>query len=534
MARVKTNNLFAIQLKGLKLLFITLLSVSPLLSYSQKKLEIIHAGSLRFDESLGNGAKRLIKDVEMKHEDVLMFCDSAYFYSDNTLEAFSRVHIQQNDTIHIYGDHLKYNGNDKKAIITGNVVVHKGNMQLFTNMLNYDLSSSVGYYTDKGRIIDKENVLTSQQGYLYSITNDLYFKQDVVLTHQAKEEKKPGFVINCDTMRYSTSTKITYFYGPTTIKSDNSLIYCEDGWYNTNNELSRFSKNSYIIKDKQKMFGDTVFYNGEKNIGEAFTNVQIIDTAEHTIIKGDYAIHYESRDLSIITGNALLIKIFETDTLFLHADTLKAFGENQKQKTENRKHKRVETEKADTNHLLFAYHKVKFFKSDLQGKCDSMVYSIKDSTMKLFGKPVFWSTENQLTADSAVIYTGNKTIKSLELKHNAFIASQKDSVHYNQIRGKKMHGFFKNNKLYLIKAKGNGQTIYYVEDGGQLTGVNRAECSNLDIYLEDQKINRIVFITKPDATLYPLEKIDVTEFRLKGFKWRMKERPLKSSDVFVW
>lgn len=329
----KTYKLFTLfQSTRLKPAFILVLVLSPLLSYSQKKLEIIHAGSLKFDESLGNGAKRLIGDVQFKHDDALMFCDSAYFYNDNSLEAFSNVHIQQNDTINLYGDHLRYTGNDKKAIITGNVIVIKGDMQLTTNALNYDLSTSVGFYIDFGRIINKDNELVSQQGYLYSKTNDLYFKKNVILTKKAKEAKKPEFTINCDTMRYNTASKITYFYGPTTIKSDSNLIYCEDGWYDTEKELARFSKNSYILTDEQKMVGDSVFYDGKNNIGKALKNVQIIDTSQNSIIKGDYAIHYELTDLSIVTENAVFIKMFDNDTLFLHADTLKAQGLSEKKR----------------------------------------------------------------------------------------------------------------------------------------------------------------------------------------------------------
>jgi len=560
-----------------------LLFVLPVATHAQKKLEILHAGSLVFDESLGNGAKRLIGDVQFKHDDVLMYCDSAYFYTDNSLEAFSNVHINQHDSVHLYGDHLKYTGNDKKAIITGNVIVHKGDMKLYTNEINYDMNSSIGYYVVSGRIVNKENELTSQQGHYYAKTNDLYFKNNVVLTHRTAGEKKSDFVINCDTMRYNSVSKITYFYGPTTIKSEENLIYCEDGWYNTEKELSRFSKNSYILTTEQKMYGDSVFYDGKQNIGRAFSNVQIIDTTQKTIIKGDYAIHYELTDLSIVTGNALFMKPFTNDTLFMHADTLKAKGVNttkkvevkkehkvqsaksvEKQETKNKekgkRKKQKETEvrsektedqkrtiadgqkktevsgkqKEEPNHLVFAYHKVKFFKKDFQGKCDSLYYSTNDSVMKMYGSPTFWSDENQLTADSAKIYTGSKSIKSIDLQSNAFVVSQKDSVHYNQVRGKDMRGYFKDNDLYLIKAVGNGQTIYYDEEDDELRAVNRADCTNIDIYLKDNKINRIVFINKPDATLFPIDDIDVRDFKLKGFIWRADQRPNKMADIFVW
>jgi lipopolysaccharide export system protein LptA len=538
----KTSNKKLIYTKEKSVLFLVLFAlITPLLSYSQstskikgKKVEIVHAGSLKFDKHLGNGAKRLIGDVQFKQENTLMFCDSAYFYENNSLEAFGHIHINQNDSINMYGDLLSYDGNTKKAVISKNVIVDKGDMHLTTEVLNYDMGTSVGYYTTPAKIVNKENVLTSDNGYYYAKNNDLNFKKNVVLTN-------PQFVINSDTMKYNTTSKITYFLGPTTIKSKENLIYCEDGWYDTKKDLSRFSKNSYILTKEQKMYGDSLYYNRKKGIGRAVKNVVVIDTAHKMDIKGDYAIHNEFTNVSIVTGNALLTQKYEKDTLYVHADTLKAIGGKSGERSGEKGEKKQETvpAKNDTvqtkkNQTLFAYHKVKFFKKDLQGKCDSLYYNLSDSTMRLFGMPTLWSEENQLTADSIKLLIGSKSIKSMDLKGNSFIVSQEDSLRFNQIRGKTMKGYFKDNNLYLVHVEGNGQTIYYAKDKQKLKAVNRADCSDLNIYLKDNKINNIVFINKPDATLYPLKQIDVKDLKLKDFSWRAKDRPLTMKDIFRW
>ncbi|MGQ0827007.1 MAG: OstA-like protein [Bacteroidota bacterium] len=529
MTKTGNKNLMLLKIRFFLFPVFYFLLFTPLFSYSQKKVEIINAGSLKFDKNLGKGAKRLIGNVQFKQENTLMFCDSAYFYDDNSLDAFGHVHIQQADSIHLYGDFLKYNGNTKKAILTKNVIVNKGDMQLATDILNYDMSTSVGYYTTSGRIINKENVLTSDHGYYFAKKNEINFKKNVVLTN-------PQFVINCDTMRYNTNSKITYFLGPTTIKSKENMIYCEDGWYDTHKDLSRFSKNSYILTQQQKMLGDSMYYDRKRGIGRAVKNVQVIDTTQNLNIKGDYAIHNEITGLSIVTGHALLTQMHEKDTLFLHADTLKALGRN-------RKHLGADSLRKDTinkQQRLFAYHKVKFFKKDMQGKCDSMFYITTDSVMKLYGKPILWSEQNQLTADSINIITGKKSLRSMELKGSSFIVSKQDTLRYDQIRGKYMKGFFKESKLYRVNVEGNGQTIYYAKEKNEKTkkeeikAVNRADCSDLNIYLKNNQIDHITFITKPDATLYPLDQIDTKELKLKDFTWRERERPLKMKDIFVW
>ena len=497
-------------------------------SYSQKekttkskRVEILNADVLEFDNTIGDGAKRLIGSVQFKHEDVLMFCDSAYFYKNNSLDAFGHVHIiQPEDSTNLYGDFLTYDGNTKKAVITQNVILDKKDMHLTTAVLNYNTVTHVSFYNTSGRIVNKENVLTSEQGYFFGKTNDLTFKKNVVLNN-------PQFVINCDTMRYNITSKITYFKGPTTIKSKENLIYCEDGWYDTKKDLSRFSKNSYILTEEQKMFGDSVFYDRNTGIGKAVHNIQIIDTIQHITITGDLAIHNEYTDLSIVTGTALLTQIAAKDTLYLHADTLKSAGGNIKTKTTIDKNTTPAFDPKDTLQVknnnnasvkrLFAYHHV-----------------TKDSTMRLYGMPVIWSETNQLTGDSMTLVVGNKSMHSIELFGTAFITSQEDSLRFNQVRGKYMKGFFKDNDLYRVNVEGNGQTIYYVKEDEKIKSVNRADCSDLHIYLSDNKMNRITFITRPDATLFPLEKVDLKDLKLKNFTWRIDQRPLAKKDIFIW
>jgi lipopolysaccharide export system protein LptA len=507
--------------------FFFMLFLFPSFLSAQKKVEILNANSLKSAQHIADGAKRLIGNVQFRQDDVLMFCDSAYFYSNNSLDAFGHVHIQQGDSLHLYGDLLKYNGNTKKAVLTRNVVINKGDMQLSTDALNYDVGSSVGYYLTPARIVNRENVLTSDQGYYYSISNQLNFKNNVVLTN-------PQFVINCDTMKYNTVSRITYFLGPTTIKSKENLIYCEDGWYDTFLDQSRFSKNAYILTEQQKMYGDSLYYDRNKGIGRAVKNIQIIDTSQNITIQGDLAMYYEFRDLSVVMGNTLLMQTYEKDTLFLHADTLKALGDDPRNDGSGKQVSQDSLKSSKDRQDLFAYHHVKFYKSDLQGKCDSLTYITSDSVMKLYGSPSLWHEENQLTADSITVVTGAESLRFLELHGAAFIVSKEDSLHFNQVRGKYMKGFFRDNKLVRVNVEGNGQTIYYAKEEEKLKAVNRADCSDLHIYLKENRIDRITFVTKPEATLFPLDKISVKELKLKDFTWREKDRPRDRHSIFVW
>lgn len=129
----------------------------------------------------------------------------------------------------------------------------------------------------------------------------------------------------------------------------------------------------------------------------------------------------------------------------------------------------------------------------------------------------------------------NNQMSTMHLLSDAFISSQEDSLRYNQVKGREMTGYFTDNHLSRIKVEGNGQTVYYIRNGQkQLTGVNKADCSNMMIYVEDSKVKRIALINKPDATLFPIKELPPQELKLKNFMWYGEKRPLVKEDIFDW
>ena len=510
--------------------------------FAQTRIELLNANTLEFDKEKGD-AKRLLGNVSFKHDNAILYCDSAYLYPDNSLDAFSNVHIQQGDTLNLYGQVLNYNGNTKKALLNRDVRLIDKDIVLTSNVLNYDLNSNLANYAGNGKIVNKENTLTSEFGYYYAKTKDFYFKRNVVLVN-------PQYVVKCDTLKYNTLTKISYFLSPTTIVSKENTIYCENGWYDTQKNIAQFTKNARLSNPKQQLKGDSLYYNRNKGYGKAMRNIEIRDTAENIIITGDLGEYFEVEDNSIVTGKALLIQLYDKDSLFLHADLLRATTDSAlllakmpkapEIKSGKEKKKKESTTAAQANgflpakasRVLMAYHKVKFYKSDMQGKCDSLIFSYKDSTMQLYTDPVLWADKNQLTSDSITIHTYDGKMKSMDLKTNAFMTSQEDSLRFNQIRGKSMHGIFANNELRRINVNGNGQTIYYAKDKDAMIGVNKTDCSNMIILIKENKIDRITFITKPDATLFPIEELSPKDLLLRDFKWHGHLRPINRYAIF--
>ena len=473
-------------------------------------IELVNANTLEFDESLGADVRRLIGNVVFRHEETMMYCDSAYLYAEqNRLKAFGNIRINKGDTLNLTGNLLDYDGNTSYAQLFGNVRMSDARMILTTERLDYDLKTETAFYPSNGQIVDQENNLISQTGSYDSKAKMFSFREDVVLTN-------PRYVMRSDTLRYHTITKTAYFYGPTTITSNENFIYCERGWYNTAYETSIFFDNAYLQSKEQILSGDTLTYDRKNGIGKAFGNIEIRDTIQDLIINGNYSEYHEQRDWSVVTGETMLTMLFTKDSLFLHADTLEA-----------------SLDSAGIHRILNAYHQVKFFKSDLQGSCDSLVYTYSDSTARFFREPVLWSGENQLTAEHITMQQGHGEIQKINLYNDAFIISREDTLRYNQIKGKNMTGHFKENELYRIDVEGNGQTIYYAKNSKeQKIGVNRADSSDLIIFVKDKKVENISLLDAPTATLYPLNELKYSELILKGFKWLSDKRPASKEEIF--
>ncbi len=468
------------------------------------------ADDILYDKNIANGAYRLINHVVFRHRNTVMHCDSAYFYAaQNTLEAFENVYINQGDSVHIYGDYLHYDGNIRLAKIRKNVRLSSSTTRLTSQSVDYDLHNNIGYYIQHADILSGDNKLRSRLGHYYARQEMYLFRDSVVV-------ENPDYTIFSDTLKYSTATNTAFFIGPTRIISDSNNIYCERGWYNTETNISLLKKNARIENPNRVLTGDSLYYERETGYGEAYSNIRLVDKEQDVILEGNFARINEKTEAALLTDSALFIYITGNDSLYVHADTLRSEPDSTGKKE------------------FRLYYRVKMFKSNMQGKCDSMFYSSADSILRMFHEPALWSAENQLTAEYIEIWIRNKAVDQLHMKQTAFIVNQEDSVHFNQVKGKSMIGYFRNNDLYRINVYGNGQTIYFVKDKDDFIGVNKAESSDLVIFLENEKPEEIRFINKPSAVLYPLESLSPPDMALKDFRWLQDIRPIRKEDIFRW
>ena len=479
----------------------------------KKRIDIQYADSalLERDKTTGKDWQRLLGNVRIKHNEILMQCDSCHFFPDrNQVKAFSRILIEQGDTLDMTGDYLFYDGTTEIANLTGNVVLINKETRLRTNRVSYFVNERIAEYPDSGRITNGDNILTSLSGKYYVADDLFHFKDSVKIVN-------PDYIMTGDTMDYNTKTETAFFTGPSEMEGDSIYLYCEKGWYDTKNNITRIWKNAVIDNRQQVVRGDSLFYNDNTGYGESFGNVSITDTTNNVIVTGNYAWYYKNPEKFMVTDKALFIQVSKEDSLFLHADTINAVT--------------VTDLTGNTFRLMRAYYGCRIFSNDFQGRCDSLSYSFQDSVIRLYDEPVIWSEENQLRADSVAIFTKNRQADRLELYNSAFITSEVDKLRYNQIKGRRLTGYFKYNALYKITIDGNGESLYYLPDEKDIVGENRVKCSRMDIFLEEGKIKDI-FQYQPEGIIDPPASEPQQSGNLEGFSWLDSVRPLNRNDVF--
>ncbi len=480
----------------------------------KSKVFLLHSDLLRKD-SRHPDAQVVVGNVVFRHDSIYMYCDSAYYYDQiSSFEAFSNVKMVQGDTLFLYGDHLYYDGMTQIAEMRKNVRMENRTTTLLTDSLNYDRVYNLGYFFDGGTLMDEQNVLTSEWGEYNPSTKQSVFNYNVKLVN-------PQFTLTSDTLRYNTASKVADIVGPSDIVSDANHIYSERGVYNTATGKADLYNRSVLTNEGKQLTGDTLFYDRNTGVGEAFHNMVMKDTINKNMMTGDYGFYNENTKYAFATKKAMAIDYSQGDSLFLHADTLM-----------------LKTLHLNTDSMyreMRAFHKVRFYRSDLQGVADSLVFSSADSCLTLYKDPILWNKQQQLVGEEVKIYMNDSTIDWAHIINQALSVEQIDSVTYNQVTGKEMKSYFRNGQMYKTEVIGSVRVVYYPMDSDStLIGMNVSETSQLDIYLKDQKLERMVMSPKSNGTLYPMSKIPEGADRLQNFVWFDYIRPLNKQDIFNW
>ena len=651
----------------------------------------------------------LTGNVRLRQGTSIFECDSCVINKRlNLFEAFGNVHINDSDTANVYADHLRYLTDRRMAYLDNHVRLTDGKGTLTTPYLEYDLNTKVGIYKKGGKVVNKNTVLTSEEGYYYADLKDVYFKKNVKL-------KDPKFELESDSLLYNTESETARFIAQTFIKdSSNRTIRTREGYYNQRTGKSEFGQRPVIQDGAIQATGERIFSDDSTGITQIIGRAILVDTAASRTVLADEIFFDNKNESFLATKKPLMIIKQENDSIFISADTLfsarlsdlysrkestnqmdtlkamkaddkmtkaakkeeipdsrlpsKSAGADKKKDTTINKDltqelkptdskpkdsvglasigigisprpiepdkkkdttinkdltqelkptdskskdsaglasigigisprpiepdkkkdtsinkdlfkeikpsdsktkdsanlvpadtllsdkqaelnkKKDSAEKKDTlkevkviefnpkdssNRYFEAYGHVRIYTDSLQAVCDSMFYSFKDSVFRLYDNPVVWAKESQITGDTILLHTKNKKADKMEVFKNSFLVNLVNQELYNQIKAMRLDAYFKDGSLDSVRAKGQAEAIYYIQDeDSAFTGINQSTCDLMDIFFHEKELQRVVFRSQVKGTIWPMQQKTPQEMRLEKFKWLDAKRPKTRYELF--
>lgn len=535
--------------------FISIFLLTGVYAFGQRNIDSAKAGTTiivkaaeRYNYQDRDTAGKFISLVGRGKNQAFVQQQKTKFYADsivlnqkeNSLEAFGNVHINDADSVQTYSQYLKYLGKEKIAYLKNNVTLTDGKGVLTTNDLDYDTQFKIGKYYNGGKLVNKKTVLTSIEGYYYGGTHDVYFKKNVVLND-------PGTKVYTDTLLYNIDSNRSTFVCPTKIIQGKRVINTQDGYYDMKKKSGVFGKRALIDDSTYTFTADQMAFDDSTGLGEFAGNAVYRSkdsVSGYDIIANNIKINNKLGSF-IATQKPLLFIKQDHDTTYVSADTLYSAKVSLTRKKRDIPDIRTDTfsinknklNKPDSSNDRFfeAYHHVKIYSDSMQAVCDSLLYSLQDSTIRMFTNPVAWTRNTQIVGDTIYLFLENKKPQQIKVIENALAITKEGAEYYNQVKGNTISMLFKNGKINFMRTKGSpAENIYYaVDDKNKFVGVNHSTCDVIEAYFKNEELDRVKFINNLEGSMVPMSQVNHKEMRVRKFAWLSDRRPKSKFDIFM-
>jgi len=439
-----------------------------------------------------------------------------YFYVEQNEAYFEDSVYVVDPRFNLRSDSLLFNTQTNVVTFLGPTLVSTDSSRIYCEAGFYDIANNLAEFRENAQFIKGEQKGSAEvikyngETKIYALEGDAVFEEG--------ERKATANVIQYDEVN-DKSTLI----GNAKYKDAEQDIEAEQIVYDAKNEVYSTKGRSRVSDPPQLLLADQVDFREELGLGVALGNVIWQDTSAALTIVCEQADY--NRETGYLKasggqyGRPLLISLVDGDSLFMSADTLLST--------------KVDSSASDSSRFLQAYRDVRIYKSDLQALSDSLTYNSEDSLFTFFYDPIIWSDTTQFTADTIRMQMANDNIDKIYLFNKSFIINSPDELFFNQIKGKNITAFFTEGELRKMDVQGNAESVYYAvdEDGGYV-GVNKTVSSDMILYFGANQIERILFVTAPQATMFPMKQADHEGLKMTGFDWITKVRPRNFADLF--
>jgi lipopolysaccharide export system protein LptA len=423
--------------------------------------------------------------------------------------------------------------------LTGNVHLRQEVTLLWSDQaIEYPARQDI-LFMGNVRIVDEGDTLWADRV--------LYNRQTKIGRAEGDVRLSDGDVrVNAPSGIYYVDEERAEFEGGVRMVDSTAVLTSLRGQYWLEEKRAEFYEDVLLVEDRSNMEADSVTYYRETEVAQAYGNVFIThlggeeeeaeaDTTSQVFLFGDTAYHDNRIGFSRIEGQPLLVRI-EQDTTGTSVDTLIVRA------------RWLESTQNDSLDRLVAVDSVRIWQNDIAAIADSVVSTrvsvpAADSTLEadssatqeeilLFGSPVVWQEQSQITGDTIIVKARSGSIDSLLAPSNAFIAQLDTALNkVQQLKGRSMLGLFEQDTLRTLEVGPNAEVIYYLQgEDGELAGAVQVSGDAVVFRFEQGEIRSIRFEGQNEGQQYDVGIIPAP-FELEGFRWIPEQRPVK--DVLL-
>lgn len=402
------------------------------------------------------------------------------------------------------------------------------------------------------RLRQDETTLRSERALQYLNRREILFIGDVLIVER-------GDTLRADSVLYNRTTKVGRATGHVELSDGDVLVTAPSGLYFTEEKRAQFTDGVRLVdssavltsaggeywsddkraefygnveldEDRTHLESDTITYLRETDVSIARSNVFIeragdssdADSLTRMLLYGNEAYNEDSTAYSRIEGRPLLVQLrqdsvgAEIDTLVIRASILESIRDDSLQR-------------------LIATDSVRIWQRDLAAVADSVVYDrieaeeeLPGENVRLFGAPIAWLQDNQLSGDTILVNTREDAVDSLFVRHNAFVARLDTALQrIHHMKGEYLTAAFEGDSLKTLSMGLQAEAINFrAGDGGEPSGAVRTSADRITFYFKGDEVERLSAIRAPEGTYYPEAHLP-QDFRLDGFVWVPERMPTK-------
>lgn len=437
---------------------------------------------------------------------MVLTADKAYQYDDQSLiKAQGNVRIMDQEGGVVESVFLTYYLLQKRAIFEKDVRCSSKKSIFYTPKLIYDVEKKQGKFLKGGKLVQDQMVLTSSKGLYDGAHHQVTFSDKVVLVD-------PSYTFHSDQLDYDTQSEVAYFRGATKIiYRDGVLTTSKGGYYALPKKQLAFEQGALTTENITLAADHLEIVNGEDCA--ATGHVSLCSQKHDALITGGKASYVGKEKKGVITGSPLLTKVVNNETIYLRADTFVILEKNEPPEQE-----------------VHALNHVRLYQEVVQGVADGAVYNTSKNSIYLHNKPVIWCGQYQITGEEVHLAIEEAEHVRMYVDKNLFMASENLVGQYNQVKGNKLVGLFKEGVIEKMSISGNSESIYFaLGDNNELVGMNHIKCNGMEMAMVDNALAEMTCQPKPIGVFYPAENLKEDQMKLPGFVWFGEKWPTKAN-----